>query len=75
MKSECTHKNIFWGYDKISNIFLGMPDMPIFFWGTFETRYFFGVNSRCWVQAYVCMKIESNPPGCVHSEKICVVGF
>ena len=41
------------GVAKISDIFLGCLKFMIFF---------FGVNGRCWVRAYVCRKNESTPP-------------
>ena len=53
---------IFWEVAKISNIFLGMPRIPDFFF----------VNSRYWVQAYVASKIESTPaPGGFPTQELC----
>ena len=43
---------VFLGVAKISNNFLGCLKFLIFF----------GVNGRCWVRAYVCIKNESTPP-------------
>ena len=43
---------IFFGLLKFQ-IFFGMPDIPDICWG---------VNSRCWVQAYVAGKMRVLPP-------------
>ena len=42
-KGQGKEQEYFWGFVKISNIVLGMLDIP----------NIFGVNSRCWVKAYV----------------------
>ena len=42
---------VFFGVAKNSNIF-----------GVLEIPDIFGVHGRCWVQAYVYRKNESNPP-------------
>ena len=46
------------------------------FWGAWNSWYFLGVNGRCWVRAYVCVKISEypNPPpphGCKVSSLNC----
>ena len=43
---------IFFGAAKFQ-IFLGMPDIPVFFFFGGGGRGGVGVNSKCWVQAYV----------------------
>ena len=45
-----------WGY------FLGLLKFQIFFGGAWNSRYFFGVNGRFWVRAYVCRKHQKTPP-------------
>ena len=41
--------------------FLGLLKFHIFF-GVLEIPDIFGVNGKCWAQAYVCRKNESIPP-------------
>ena len=42
-------------------IFLGVTQLQIFILECLIVLIFYGVNSGCWAQAYVCRKIE-NPP-------------
>ena len=63
IKVNVQNWDIFW-VAKISNIFLG----------AWNSWYFLGVNGRCWVRAYVCVKISEYPPpplGCKVSSLNC----
>ena len=42
--------------------FWGFLKFQIFFWGAWNSWYFWGLKGRCWAPAYVCRKIESSPP-------------
>ena len=57
------HIRIFFGGMVKFQIFFGLCLICPYFLGYLSNEIFFGVNSRCWVRAYVCMKIESIPPG------------
>ena len=65
-KVNTQNGNILWA--AIFQIFLGMPDIPVFFFFFFfflgggGGRWWDWVNSRCWFQAYVCRKLRV-PPG------------
>ena len=66
-----------WSFFKVKvqnwDIF-GLLKFQLFFWSAWNSWYFFGVNGRCWVRAYVCGKNWSTPPpppgGTLHERKI-----
>ena len=49
---------------KVQNwdIFLGLLNYQLFFWGAWNSWYFLWVNGRCWVRAYVYRKKLEYPP-------------
>ena len=47
---------------RIGDIFLGLPKLQTFFWGAWNSWYFFGVNDWCLARAYVWRENKSTPP-------------